>query len=94
MEYHFQIKCNEKNIKHIFLIIIFAFCFSVAVLFINKNIKVKNYNRENIEKIINKKITNLPILSNDTDNVIEFNDGYSNIINDKPRSFWNLLKSE
>jgi len=35
----------------------------------------------------------LPILRNDTINVIEFNDGYSNKnkIN-KPRSFWNLLK--
>ena len=30
-----------------------------------------------------------------TENVIEFNDGFSReIINDKPRSFWNLLKSE
>ena len=28
-------------------------------------------------------------------NVIEFNDGFSNELkNDKPRSFWNLLKSE
>ena len=85
----------KKTLNIFFLIIIFAFCFSVFQYYSsNKNIKVKNYNRENIEQIINKKITNLPILSNDTDNVIEFNDGYSNIINDKPRSFWNLLKSE
>ena len=41
------------------------------------------------------KITNLPILKNDTNNVIQFNDGYSNEMkNDKPRSFWNLLKSK
>ena len=41
------------------------------------------------------KISNLPILKNDTDNVIEFNEGFSNEIkNDKPRSFWNLLKSQ
>ncbi len=39
--------------------------------------------------------SNLPVLKNDTNNVIEFNDGFSSEINnDKPRSFWNLLKSE
>ena len=34
-------------------------------------------------------------LKNDTNNVIQFNDGFSNKIkDDKPRSFWNLLKSK
>ncbi len=57
------------------------------------NIEVKNYNRKNIDIIINNKISNLPILNNDTDNVIEFNDGYSNEIkNENPRRFWKLLK--
>ena len=42
---------------------------------------------------INNKISDLPILGNDTNNVIKFNDGYTNIPeSDKPRSFWNLLK--
>ena len=60
-----------------------------------KNIEQKNFNRNNIDKIINQKITNLPILKNDTNNVIQFNDGYSiEIKNEKPRSFWNLLKSK
>ena len=59
----------------------------------NKNIEEKNYNRNNIDEIINKKIIDLPILENDTNNIIKFNDGLSNKINiDKPRSFWNLLK--
>ena len=61
----------------------------------SKNIKIKDFNRENIDEIINSKIKNLPIIKNDTNNIIEFNDGYSNEIkNDKPRSFWNLLKTE
>ena len=61
----------------------------------NINIKNKEFNRNNIDQILNDKISNLPILKNDTDNVIEFNDGFSNEIkNDKPRSFWNLLKSQ
>ena len=60
-----------------------------------KNIEAKDFNRNNIEKIINQKITNLPTLKNDTNNVVQFNDGFSNqIINEKPRSFWNLLKSK
>ena len=55
--------------------------------------ELKDFNRNNIDEIINKKITNLPVLKSDTNNVIEFNDGFSNEIqNDKPRSFWNLLK--
>ena len=61
----------------------------------SQNIEKKNYNRKNIDEIINTKISNLPILENDTNNVIEFNDGFSNDIkNNKPRSFWNLLKTK
>ena len=59
------------------------------------NIEKKDFNRNNINKIINNKISNLPILKNDTNNVIEFNDGFSNEIKkDKPRNFWNLLRLE
>ena len=53
----------------------------------------KVFDEEYVSDIEYTKITNLPVLTNDTDNVIEFNDGLSNEIkNDKPRSFWNLLK--
>jgi len=59
----------------------------------NKNIEAKNFNRKNIDKIINAKILDLPVLENDTNNVIEFNNGFSiQMENDKPRSFWNLLR--
>ena len=45
--------------------------------------------------IINKKVSNLPELPNNTKNVIEFNNSISDKINkEKPRSFWNLLKSK
>ena len=36
-----------------------------------KNINAKNYNRLNANQILKEKISNLPILANDTDNVIE-----------------------
>ena len=80
------------NIIFICLILVF-FLFTYKYYFSQKNIAVKDFNRNNINEIINQKISNLPILKNDTNNVIQFNDGYSNKNqNDKPRSFWNLLK--
>ena len=78
-----------------FILVILFFSSTYKFYSSNKNIKTKDYNRDNIDQIINSKILNLRILDNDTNNVIKFNDGFSNEIkNDKPRSFWNLLKSE
>ena len=84
----------SKVLNIIFFLLILAFFLSTYKFYSSKkNIESKNYNRNNIDEIINSKILNLPILTNDTDNVIEFNDGFSSEINnDKPRSFWNLLK--
>ena len=82
------------NVLFILLFLIF-FLITYKYYSSSKNIEKKNYNRSNIDKIISSKISNLPILKNDTNNVIEFNDGFSNEIkNEKPRSFWNLLKSK
>ena len=77
-------------------ILILIFSFNIYKYYAsNKNLKIKDYNRTNVDQIINDKTLNLPILDNDTNNVIEFNDTFSNeVINDKPRSFWNLLKSK
>ena len=83
-----------KVVNIIFFLLILAFFLGTYKYYSsNKNIESKNYNRNNIDEIINSKISNLPILANDTDNVVKFNDGFSSEINnDKPRSFWNLLK--
>ena len=84
-----------SKIFNIFLgLLILIFFFNIYSFYSsNKNLESKEFNRSNINQIINAKISNLPILKNDTDDVIEFNDGLSNEIkNDKPRSFWNLLK--
>ena len=86
----------QKIISIFFLILVIIF-FGSTFKYYSSNINIKNkeFNRNNIDQILNDKISNLPILKNDTDNVIEFNDGFSNEIkNDKPRSFWNLLKSQ
>ena len=85
-----------KIINSFLLIFVLIFFFTIYKYYSsNKNLEAKNFNRNNIEEIINTKISNLPTLESDTFNVIEFNDGFSNEIkNDKSRSFWNLLKSE
>tara|TARA_Y100000992_G_C21040326_1_gene384601 strand:- start:118 stop:381 length:264 start_codon:yes stop_codon:yes gene_type:complete len=85
-----------KFINLFFLIIIFLFFFNIYKFYSsNKNIKKINLNRLNIEEIVKTKISKVPILENDTDNVIEFNSSFSEEIQDnKKRSFWDLLKIE
>ncbi len=85
-----------KILNIFFLILILIFFFNTFNYYSSKkNIKAKEFNRNNIDQIINTKISNLPILDDDTNNVITFNDGFSNKNkNEKPRSFWNLLKSQ
>ena len=84
-----------KNIVNLFLflccisffIIIYKYYFSI------QNITNVTNNRTNIETNLKDKSVNLPILKNDTNNVIEFNSGFNEEINEtKPRNFWNLLK--
>ena len=61
----------------------------------NKNIDAKNYNRKNIDQILKEKIIDLPVLKNDTDNVIEFNNSLKDGIEENERrSFWDLLKKQ
>tara|TARA_B100000212_G_scaffold202957_1_gene153122 strand:- start:151 stop:420 length:270 start_codon:yes stop_codon:yes gene_type:complete len=82
------------NIFMILLICIFIF-FIFKYYSSNKNLSIKNYNRLNIDQIINEKINNLPILDNDTNNVVEFNDSFDDEINNnKKRNFWDLFKKD
>ena len=56
---------------------------------------IKKYNRQNIDQILKEKISDLPVLLNDTNNIIQFNDSFEDEIEDKKkRSFWNLLKNK
>ena len=78
------------------VILVLIFLYSIFKYYSsNKNISIKNYNRQNIDNLLKEKISDLPILENDTNNVIEFNNSIENIqIEDKKRSFWNLLRTE
>ena len=76
----------------IFLIVVF-FILSIFKYYISsKNIQKTKLNRLNIDSIILEKKSRLPVLENDTNNVIVFNDSLNEQIKkDKKRSFWDLL---
>ena len=59
-----------------------------------KNISKIYKNRKNVDQQINEQITNLPILKNDTDNIIEYNYGFNSNNKKIKRNFWNLLKND
>ena len=73
----------------IFILGVFNFYFS------NTNTSLNDYNRSNIDSILKEKIRDLPILANDTRNIIEFNDSFNEEKNnEKKRSFWELLNKK
>ena len=76
--------------------IIIMFFFSTYKFYTSKkNIETLKINRLNIEKKMKDTNLSLPILEDDTNEVIELNDSLSeDIKNNKKRNFWNLLKFE
>ncbi len=86
-----------KRIINILMFLIIAFFVFGTFNFYSSsfNLDKKDYNRSNKNKILKEKISELPVLENDTSNVIEFNNSLeSEIKSDKKRSFWNLLKNK
>ena len=83
----------SKIVNALFIFIIFMFFFIIYNYYSsNKNINSKIYNRSNVDQILKEKIKDLPVLLNDTDNVIEFNNSLDNkMTNEKKRSFWDLF---
>ena len=83
-----------KNLLNLLFLIIptIFFFFVISAYLSDENRKKINLNRLNVNENIVKKSSDLPILKNDTDNIIEFNSGYNDEIKKKTkRNFWNLL---
>ena len=81
-------------IRFVIVILVFSFfVFSFNYYISDRNINTVKNNRENLESKILENTSALPLLPNDTNNVIEFNSGFedSNKQNFK-RSFWELFK--
>ena len=86
-------------IKHFFSVAIFLFIFLFLFFVIttyvsNKNKEEINFNRDNVHTKINKNLLSLPLLKNDTSDVIEFNSGYNSKNSKIKRNFWNLFKKD
>lgn len=50
-------------------------------------------NRDSFKKVIEKNSADIPVLPNDTKNIIEFNSGFRDE-NEKERKFWELFRKE
>ena len=82
-----------KLVNIIIFLFVVLFILSVFKYYLsNKNIQLTKLNRLNIDSILKEKINKLPVLANDTNNVIVFNDSLNEQMKDeKKRSFWDLL---
>ena len=84
-----------KEVKYlVYLLIIFFSIFFVIKFYLSEN----NFKRSN--KVIlqhrnelDNKFNNLPIIKNDTNNIIVYTNEVEDFKNKKPRKFWNLLKT-
>tara|TARA_B110001452_G_C15107311_1_gene386038 strand:+ start:606 stop:869 length:264 start_codon:yes stop_codon:yes gene_type:complete len=86
----------NKIIKILMFLVFLIFNVSIFKYYLsNKNIKETNFNRKNIDQAIIEKTSKLPILINDTNNVIKFNELNNDVINNtKSRKYWKLLKTK
>tara|TARA_B100001540_G_C15655193_1_gene572959 strand:+ start:522 stop:785 length:264 start_codon:yes stop_codon:yes gene_type:complete len=84
-----------KEIKYFifFLVIILFILFSIKYYISNENIKKTYRNLGSIDKNINMYDSKLPVILNDTDNIVKYlnNEGSDD---KKKYSFWDLLKNE
>ncbi len=75
-----------------FLLIIFFLLFINYYYFSDVNINKIYKNRTNVSLNLSKNADELPLLTNDTNNIIEYQNIDETMEKIKKRSFWNLLK--
>ena len=84
-----------KEARYVFyLLTIFFSIFFVVKFYLSEN----NFNRSNkvifqYQKELDKNFNNLPIIKNDTNNIIEYTNEIEEFKNKKQRKFWDLLKT-
>ena len=77
-----------------FLIIFFIFIFLIAkYYFSEQNVVFINQSRSSYETSLNNDKYNLPVLKNDTDNVIIYVSDLENFKNKRKKRFWEKLIS-
>ena len=84
-----------KEVKYVFyLLAIFFFIFFVIKFYLSENnIKRSNKIIFQYQNELDKKFNNLPIIKNDTNDIIEYTNEIEEFKNKKQRKFWDLLKT-
>jgi len=84
-----------KEIKYVvYLLTIFFSIFFVVKFYLSENnIKLSNKVMLQYQNELDKKFNNLPIIKNDTNDIIEYTNEIEKFKNKKQRKFWELLKT-
>ena len=84
----------KKILNIFFLIFIFTFIFLILKYYLSeKNIIFTNKSRSSYSVKINEDINNLPVLKNDTNNIIFYKDDLEKFKNKRKKRFWEKLIS-
>ena len=83
-----------KEIKYLLysLIIFFSIFFVVRFYLSENNIKMSNQIIFHYQNGLDKKFDNLPIIKDDTNDIINYTNEIEEFRNKKQRKFWELLK--
>ena len=84
-----------KEVKYVFylLTIFFSIFFVVKFYLSENNIKRSNKIILQHEKELDNKFSDLPIIKDDTNDIIEYTNEVEEFKNKKQRKFWDLLKT-
>ena len=84
-----------KEVKYVvYLLTIFFFIFFVIKFYLSENnIKWSNKVILQYQNILDKKFISLPIITDDTNDIIEYTSEIEDFKNKKQRKFWVLLKT-
>ena len=84
-----------KEIKYVvYLLTIFFFIFFVIKFYLSENnIKWSNKVMLQYQNVLDKKFIDLPIIKDDTNDIIEYTSEIEDFKNKKQRKFWDLFKT-
>ena len=83
-----------KEIRYLlYFLCIFLFFFLTLNYYFSDKYEKKSYLRNtNFKNNLKLKKIKIPLLKNDTSNIIEYENTYNDMINKKKRKFWDLIK--
>jgi len=83
-----------KEIKYLFYLVVLAIFIFLVINYYFSDYYEKKSNRKisNFLDNFNSKNIDLPLIKNDTKNIIEYKINSDQIINTKQRKFWDLIK--